>query len=153
MPGKKGGESCPGNQVHAVVQIDMPRAGNPGQFLRFGGTMVGLLAELSGVRLIASDEQQRSRGNRLDIVEWIEIHEPDFAGQGAVLGQLQRSAMRDMDTAWRTVEVPEFTCDRVCIFTKLHWQIVEEMHLPGRELAVALLGGFDEHGLALLGSH
>jgi len=47
-----------GDQVHPIIEVHMARAGNDDQFLRFGGQLVGVLAELDGVSLFAGDEQQ-----------------------------------------------------------------------------------------------
>ena len=45
------------NQIHAIIKIHMPGAFHDKQFLRFGGSLVGVLTELLGMSLVARDEQ------------------------------------------------------------------------------------------------
>jgi hypothetical protein len=47
MFGEKGCELVKGDVVQSVVQINMPRARNDVEFLRFGRQLVGVLAELT----------------------------------------------------------------------------------------------------------
>ena len=44
---KEGRELVERDQVHAVVEIDMSRVRNDEQFLRLGGELVSVLAELA----------------------------------------------------------------------------------------------------------
>ncbi len=71
----------PRYDVHAVIEIDMPCTGDEEQLLRLGSTLVGIFAEFPGMRLVACDEEQGARRDRLDIHERVEIHELDIAGQ------------------------------------------------------------------------
>src|SRR3954466_5617741 len=84
-------QSVEGDEVHAVVKVDVPRVRDDEQLLRLGGELVGVLAELDGMCLLARDEHQRTRRNRLDVVERIEIHEFDIARQRRMRGQLGRA--------------------------------------------------------------
>lgn len=86
-------ELVPRDQVHAIVEIDVTGAADPDQFLRLGRPLVGILAELARVRLIAGDEEHRTRRDRLDVVERVEIHELDVAGQRRVRRETGRAAL------------------------------------------------------------
>jgi hypothetical protein len=76
------------DQVHAVVQVDVCGAGHDVEVLRFG-PLVGILAELAGVGLVACDEQHRAWRDRLDVTERVEVRELDVAGQGRVRGEFR----------------------------------------------------------------
>src|SRR5687767_12345866 len=56
MFAEEGRELVEGDQVHAVIEVHMPGAPNNKQFLGLGGTLVRILAELLGMRLVARDE-------------------------------------------------------------------------------------------------
>ena len=88
--GEEGRELVERNQVHPVVEVDVARAGNDEQFLRLAGELVGLLAELSGMRVVARDEQHRTRRDRLDVVERVEVHELHVAAERRMRRQLRR---------------------------------------------------------------
>src|SRR3954454_4594498 len=49
---EEGRELVEGDQGHAVVEVDVARALNQEQFLRLGGPLVRVLAELLGVRQV-----------------------------------------------------------------------------------------------------
>jgi MmyB-like transcription regulator ligand binding domain len=70
---EEGGQCVEGDEVHAVVEVDVAGTGNEHQLLGFGGELVGLLAELAGVRLVTGDEQHRARTDRLDVFERVEV--------------------------------------------------------------------------------
>src|SRR5919205_2216302 len=46
-----------GDQLHPVVEIDVPGPRDDDKLLRLGGPPVGVFAELPGVRLVARDEE------------------------------------------------------------------------------------------------
>lgn len=48
--GKEGCELIKGNKIHPVVQIHMTSAQNNVEFFRLGRQLVGVFAELSGMR-------------------------------------------------------------------------------------------------------
>ena len=50
---EEGFELVPRDEVHAVVKIDVARARDKDQLLRLRRVLVGILAELARVRLIA----------------------------------------------------------------------------------------------------
>ena len=79
------------DELHAVIEVDVAGVRDDDQFLRLAGELVGVFAELEGMGLIAGDEEQRAGRNRLDVVERIEVHELDVAGQGRMRGQLAAS--------------------------------------------------------------
>src|SRR4051794_38135126 len=81
---EEGRDLVEGDQVHPVVEIDMARTRNQQQFLGLGGTLVRVLAELPGMRLVARDEQHRARGDRLNVIERVEVHELHVAREGRV---------------------------------------------------------------------
>lgn len=58
----------------------MAGTGNPEHLLWLDGPGIRILAELAGVGLVAGDEEQWTRGNRVDIVEGVEVHELEAAG-------------------------------------------------------------------------
>ena len=90
MPVKESFELVPRDQVHAVIQINMARARHEDQLLRLRRALIRVLAELAGVRLIARDEQQRTRRDRLDVVERVKVREFDVAGKRRVRCQFRR---------------------------------------------------------------
>src|SRR3954451_9055408 len=99
--GEEGRQLIERDDVHAVVEVDVPRVRDDEQLLRLGGEPVGVLAELDGMGLLARDEQERAGRNRLDVVERIEVHELDVAGERRMRGQLRRAALRRELAAWR----------------------------------------------------
>ncbi|MNU07865.1 hypothetical protein D3C72_2536530 [compost metagenome] len=64
----------------------MARTGDDVQLLRLGSALEGVFAELLGMRLVTRDEEQGARRNRLDVIERVEVHELDVAGQRGVGG-------------------------------------------------------------------
>lgn len=101
----------------------MPGARYQQQLLGFAGEAVGFVAELAGVGVLAGDEQHRPRCDGLDVVERIEVHELDVAGQGRVGGQLRRGTWRGELAARGAVELEELALDRMGVFVQL-------MHVP-----------------------
>src|SRR4051794_23261795 len=57
-----------GNEVHAVVEVDVTGCLDPNQLLRFGSALVGVFAEFLRMRLISGDEQHRAWRDRLNVV-------------------------------------------------------------------------------------
>jgi hypothetical protein len=55
------------NEIHAVVKIDVTGTLDHDKLLRFGRTLVSVLAELAGVSLVAADEQQRTGRNSMSL--------------------------------------------------------------------------------------
>ena len=53
----------------------MSRSGDNKQFFGFGGTPVGVFAELSGVGGFARDKLHGTRGNGFNVVERVKVHE------------------------------------------------------------------------------
>ena len=110
------------------------------QFLRLGRAPVGVLAELARVRLVARDEQHRTRRDRLDVIERVEVHELDVAGQRRVRRQLRRSALGRELAPRRAVEVVELALDGVRVGGQLVHRPAGVLGFAARELDVALLG-------------
>jgi hypothetical protein len=71
------------------------------------------------MRFLARNEQQRSRRDRLNVIERVEVHEFDVARKCRMRGELGRSAFRSEFTAWRAVEVVKLTLNRVSILVQL----------------------------------
>ena len=71
------------------------------------------------MRLVARDEQHRTRRDRLDVVEGVEIHELDVTGQGRVRRQFGRRTRGGELAARRAIEVIEFALNRMGILIQL----------------------------------
>src|SRR4051794_34146037 len=78
-----------------------------------------LFAELPGMGIVPSDEKHRTRGDRFDVFERIEIHELDVACERRVGCQLWRRACRSVFTTRRTVEVVKLPLDGVRVLIQL----------------------------------
>src|SRR4051794_33115509 len=141
------------DDVHAVVEVDVPRVRDDEQLFRLGGELVGVLAELDGMGLLARDEEQRAGRNRLDVVERIEVHELDVAGQGRMRGQLGRAAFGRELAARRAIEVVELPLDGVGACRKLVHGPARVLGLAARELDVTPGRGCGDGLLPLLGRH
>src|SRR5215207_335605 len=101
------------DQVHTIIQIYVPSVRHDVELLRLGGELVGILAELAGMSLVTRNEQHGTRRDRLDVVERVEVHELDVAGQGRMGGELRRLAFGSELTSGRAVEVIKLTLDGV----------------------------------------
>src|SRR3954447_24592209 len=126
------------DKVHAVVEVDVPGVRDDEQFLRLGGELVGVFAELDGMGLLARDEEQRAGRNRLDVVERIEVHELDVAGQGRMRREFGRAALRSELAARRAIEVVELPLNGVGARRKLVHGPARVLGLAARELDVTL---------------
>src|SRR5215212_8903587 len=83
-----------GDQLHPVVEIDVAGPRDDEQFLRLGGSLVGVFAELPGMGRLPSDEEHGAGRDRLDVLERVKIHEPDVAGKSWVRCKFWRLAFR-----------------------------------------------------------
>ena len=83
----------------------MAGAGNDEKLLRFGCQLVGVFAELPGMCAFTRDEKHRTRRNRLDVIERVEIHELDVAGKRRVRCKFWRRAFRSEFASGGAVEV------------------------------------------------
>lgn len=99
------------NEFNPIIKVNMTGTRNPHQLLRLGSTLVGILAELTRVRLIAGNEQQRPRRDGLNVIEGVEVHELGVAGESRVGDSFEGSALRDELAAGRAVEVEELALD------------------------------------------
>jgi hypothetical protein len=91
---EKVGQLVERDQVHAVVEIDMAGVRHDLELLRLASALVGVLAEFLRVRLVTRDEEHRPRRDRLDIIERVEVHEPDGAAQRRLRGEIRPLAFR-----------------------------------------------------------
>ena len=87
----------------------MARPFYPVKLLRLGRASIGVFAELPRVGLVPADEQHGTGRDGLDVVEGVEIHKLDVAGQGRVSRQRGTAAFRSKLTARRAVEIVELT--------------------------------------------
>src|SRR3990167_8799502 len=77
------------NQLHPVIQVDVPGVRDDVKLLGFACQSESLFTELTRVGVLASDKEHRAWGDGLDVRKWIEVHELDIAGQRRVGGQLR----------------------------------------------------------------
>lgn len=62
-------ELLPGDDLRAVVEIDVACIRDEHEFLRLGGETVRILAEFTGMGVRAGDEEQRPGRDGVDVVE------------------------------------------------------------------------------------
>src|SRR5215213_7868526 len=108
-----------GDQLHPVVEIDVAGPRDDEQFLRFGGPLVGVFAELPGMCLVARDEEHGAGRDRLDVLERVEVQELDVARQGRVRRQFRRCTFGGVFTSRGAVEVVELALDGGRVFVQL----------------------------------
>src|SRR6516165_8885967 len=127
------------DEVHPVVQIHVAGTRDNDQFFGLAGQPVSLFAELSGMGVLTRDEQHRTRGNRPDVVEGVEVHELDVACQRGVGRQLRRAARRRVSAPRRAVEIIELALNRVGIGGQLMARPAGVFRLAACEFGIALL--------------
>src|SRR6516162_2837089 len=93
------------DEVYPIVKIHVASARNDEQFFGLAGQPVSLFAELSGMGGLAGDEKHRTRGNGLDVVERVKVHELDVACQRGVGRQLRRAGRRRVFAPRSAVEI------------------------------------------------
>jgi hypothetical protein len=91
-------------------------ARNNEKFFGLTGKPVGILTELSGMRVFTRDEKHRTRGNRLNVIERVEIHELNVAGQRRVRGEFGRRALGSAFASRSAVEIIKLTLNGVSVF-------------------------------------
>src|SRR5215208_50941 len=126
------------DQAHSIVEIDVPSTGYADDLFGLGGTLVRVLAELVRVSLIARDEEHRARRDRFDVIERVEVHEFDVAGQRWMRRQLGRTACRRELAAGRAIEIVELTLDGSGVGRQPMHCAAGVLRLAARELDVAL---------------
>src|SRR3954449_2855175 len=131
------------DQVHPVVEIDMSGARDDHKFLWLTGKPVGLFAELPAMRVPASDEQHRTRRDRLDVIKRIEVHELHVAGERR-MGRGVRAV-----ASGRAVEVIELAINRGRLVVQLFRRSAGLLDFTARKLNVALLRGLLQDVLSL----
>src|SRR4051794_37360896 len=95
------------DQVRLVVEVDVARVRDVVELLGLGGDLVDVLAEVARVRVLAGDEQDRSRRDPLDLRQQREVHERRAAGHRELGDRVGVVAAR------RRVELAELAADGV----------------------------------------
>jgi hypothetical protein len=71
-----------GNDVRLVIEVHMIGAADDHEFLRFRHCLVGVFAEVAGVRVLAGDQQDRARCDLFDISHQWHVDERQQRGAG-----------------------------------------------------------------------
>ena len=129
----------------------MPGVGHDQQRLGLRGTGVGVLAEFTGVGIGAGNQQQRAWGDRLDVVERVEVHELHVAGQRWPGGGPCRGSGRGELPTWCAVEIVELIPHGIAGQHMRRTTGVEGF--ATLELNIALVGGLEQHLPALFQGH
>src|ERR1051326_2402865 len=105
MLAEKGRKLLERDELHPVVEIHMTGAGDDEEFLWLTGKAVSLFAELSRVGELTCDEKHWTRRDRLDVLEWVEVHELHVAAERRMRGELWRTSRWRVFTSWSAVEL------------------------------------------------
>ena len=144
---EEGVEVVEGDEVGAVVEVDVVGAGDDEEALGFGGAAVGVFAELAGVGLGAGDEEDGAGTDEVEVLEGIEVHEADVAGEGGLGGGLARGAGGCEFAAGRAVPAVELQGDGVGGLFEGQDGAADVFGLGAGGLGGALGGGLGAEGL------
>ena len=118
MLGEKGRELVERDKLHPIVEVNVAGVGNDDQFLWLTCKLVGLFTELSGMGGLTRDEKHRTRRNRLDVRERIEIQNLTLLlSVGCVVSVGDAALGREL-TSRSAVEVIKLTLNRMSVFTQ-----------------------------------
>ncbi len=146
---EKGLKLVPGDQVHPVIQIYMSRVRNDVEILWLGCALVGIFAELPGMCIVTRDEQHGTRRNRLNIIEWVKVHEFDVAGKRRVRCQLRRRTFGGVFASGSAVEVVKLTLNGGGILVQFMHRPAGVFGLAARKLGIALFSRLCDRFLSL----
>ena len=92
------------DELHAIVEVDVARAGDDEESLRFTCQPERLFTEFARVRGVTRDEQQRTRRDRLYVRERVEINELHVARERRMGRKFPRASLGGELAAGRAIE-------------------------------------------------
>lgn len=124
------------DELRFVVEVEVRRARDDDEFFRIVCHCIGFFAEVTRLRIFTSEHQERTRGNRIDGEEWVELHELDRAREAEIARRILCMA------AVRVVVVKGVPHELRRIRARLfRWQELRDERLLTSCFLRALLGG------------